>query len=623
MSQLLKSGDKMKTARLSGILLESILIVAGALGAARASAATITVTGTGDAIAVDGVVTLREAITSINNAANVNADVVAVGTYGTNDQIVFNIPGTGVQTISPGSALPTIAKPVSIDGYTQPGASPNTLAIGENAVLRIELTGTGGGVGLDIQTTGATIRGLVINGFNSAIRIFISGGSNRVVGNFLGVDPTGMAARSNGAGVLIIDLSNNTIGGTAPADRNIVSASNPAGVDVSGGSANVIQGNYIGTNATGTAAIPNVFGVELGNSNNGVVGGTASGAGNLISGNTSEGIAVSGTSNIVQGNLIGTDVTGSAPIGNGSGGVAPGVFIADSNNTIGGTAAGAANIIAFNSGPGVEVLGGTGNAIRGNSIFSNTKLGIDLGGDGVTPNDSCDVDTGPNNLQNFPVLTTALSSGGNTTIQGTLNSTPSTTYQVDFFSNASCDPSGHGQGQTFLGSTVVTTDGSCNGSFNVTLPVTVSPQTRLTATATDPANNTSEFSACISLQAQYHTVTPCRVADTRGATGPYGGPPLAANGDRTFVVGGQCGIPATAQAVSFNFTITQPTGLGDLRTFPGGGTLPLVSTMNWRPGQTRANNAIVPLGPSGDIVAHVDQASGTVHLIIDVNGYFQ
>jgi hypothetical protein len=121
----------------------------------------------------------------------------------------------------------------------------------------------------------------------------------------------------------------------------------------------------------------------------------------------------------------------------------------------------------------------------------------------------------------------------------------------------------------------------------------------------------------------FYTLNPCRVADTRGPSGLYGGPALVANADRTFVVVGQCGIPSGAVAVAFNFTVTQPTAQGDLRTVPGGGTLPLVSTMNWRPGQTRANNAIVSLGLSGDIVAHVDQASGTVHFIIDVNGYFQ
>jgi hypothetical protein len=204
-----------------------------------------------------------------------------------------------------------------------------------------------------------------------------------------------------------------------------------------------------------------------------------------------------------------------------------------------------------------------------------------------------------------------------------LNSKPSATYTLDFYANDVCDPRGYGQGKTWLGSTMVTTDASCNGSFDVTLPVASSAQSSLTATATDSAGNTSEFSACLSLAAQYYTVTPCRVADTRGPNGPYGGPALNANADRSFVIVGQCGIPATARAVAYNFTITQPTALGDIRMVPGGIALPLVSTLNWRAGQTRANNAIVPVPPTGDINAHVDQASGTVHLLIDVVGYFQ
>lgn len=123
--------------------------------------------------------------------------------------------------------------------------------------------------------------------------------------------------------------------------------------------------------------------------------------------------------------------------------------------------------------------------------------------------------------------------------------------------------------------------------------------------------------------ASFYTLTPCRLVDTRTAPGPYGGPALAANADRSFIIANQCGIPSTATAVSFNVTITQPTALGDLRLFPAGASLPLVSTLNWRPGQTRANNAIVSLGSSGDMVVHLDQSGGTVHFIIDVNGYFQ
>jgi hypothetical protein len=121
----------------------------------------------------------------------------------------------------------------------------------------------------------------------------------------------------------------------------------------------------------------------------------------------------------------------------------------------------------------------------------------------------------------------------------------------------------------------------------------------------------------------FFTVTPCRVIDTRNPPGPLGGPALVAHADRSFTIAGNCGIPATALAVAFNFTVTQPTAAGDLRIIPGGSALPLVSTINWSAGQTRANNGIGALGPSGDISVHLDQASGTVQFIADVTGYFQ
>jgi len=156
-----------------------------------------------------------------------------------------------------------------------------------------------------------------------------------------------------------------------------------------------------------------------------------------------------------------------------------------------------------------------------------------------------------------------------------------------------------------------------------TVTFTPTPTPTPTATFTPAFTSTITPTPTPGTPRSYFSVTPCRVADTRNPNGPYGGPALAANTDRTFVIGGQCGIPASASAVAFNLTATQSTALGDLRTVPGGGTLPLVSTLNWRPGQTRANNAVVPLGPSGEILVHVDQANGTVHFIIDVNGYFQ
>jgi CSLREA domain-containing protein len=685
-----------------------------------AGAATITVNGTADTTANDGVCTLREAIIAANTntpSGTMAGECAAGQPSPTVDTIAFAIPGSGVHTITLASSLPDILDPVTIDGYTQPRndgsgllASPNTLAVGNNAVILIKISGASGvgifrvcnptGCGGPGVGDGSTIRGLsIVQASGGGTMIVLSSNNDLVAGNFIGLDTDGATLGGFNTAVQVsAGMTGNTIGGTSPAARNVIASSNAPWIILSDGNNMLVQGNYIGVNAAGTAALgagATAVKIEQGSGN--TIGGTVSGAGNVINA-TVDGISIGGvcacttnnnsfqgnligtnatgtaalnalfhgivvagsTTNltiggstvgagnvitaratgiivvqtlsgiVIEGNKIGTDITGTAALGNGNCGIDIGAsFGAASTGTVGGLLAGQGNVIAFNGTNGISVGSGNSWAILGNSIHDNGRLGITLGGrcDDLTamptPNDACDADTGPNNLQNYPVLTTASSSGGSTNIQGTLNSTANTAFRVEFFSNGSCDSSGNGEGQTYLGFTNVTTDGSCNASFNVTLPVAVSPQTRLTATATDPAGNTSEFSACTSLQAQYHTVTPCRVADTRGPTGAYGGPALAANADRTFVIGGQCGIPTAAQAVSFNYTITQPTDQGDLRSFPGGGALPVVSTMNWRPGQTRANNAIIPLGPSGDVVIHVDQATGTVHFIIDVNGYFE
>jgi hypothetical protein len=121
----------------------------------------------------------------------------------------------------------------------------------------------------------------------------------------------------------------------------------------------------------------------------------------------------------------------------------------------------------------------------------------------------------------------------------------------------------------------------------------------------------------------FYTITPCRVLDTRSPGGPYGGPALMAGASRTFVLAGQCGIPTTATAVSSNLTVTQPTAAGDLRALPGGLPMPTASVINYKAGQTRANNANVSLGGSGEIAVRCDQASGSVHFILDVTGYVQ
>jgi beta-lactamase superfamily II metal-dependent hydrolase len=369
-----------------------------------------------------------------------------------------------------------------------------------------DVTGTAdlgnSGKGVLIHGSNNTIGGMaagagnVISGNDrEGVMILDSGATgNQVQGNLIGTDVSGTADLGNSDNGVVIYGSGNTIGGTVAGARNVISG-NLSGVAIAAsGTGNQVQGNYIGTDITGTADLGNsYFGVSISGSNN-TIGGTATGAGNVISGNDSRGVEIIGSSasgNTVEGNYIGTDITGTADLGNSWNGV---LISGASSNTIGGTAAGAGNTIAFNGGDGVFVESGTANLIDRNSIHSNTGLGIDLDPDGVTANDAGDGDTGANNLQNFPVLTSV--SSGSTFIEGTLNSTPDTEFRLEFFANVACDPSGFGEGETFLGSTMVTTDTIGNANFAVTFPTPVPSGQFITATATDPGNNTSEFSEC-------------------------------------------------------------------------------------------------------------------------------
>lgn len=627
-----------------------LLVLTCTLGAARtAQPATVTVTGTGDTIAVDGSVTLREAIASFNAAANVNADVAPVGTYGSGDTIAFNIPGAGPHTIQVGALpLPVIARPMIIDGYTEPGSSENTLAVGDNAVINIILQGTTAGVhGLEVGPGGgnSVITGLVLQRHFFAIQI--SASNVIVAGNFIGTDRGATmsdATTTNGLGVNIQigNIGNNFIGGSSPAERNVISG-NGAGIIMNSQLANTVRGNYIGVSGTGTAALPNAgVGIAIGSAGVASIGGSAiggvtaipgQGAGNVISGNGSRGIqiqtngaptvigpvsiegnilgldanganpipntgpnvylfdtdlpssgiprlgpvTISGNvlsagghgvfslagGTILRGNYIGTDITGTlarpntfgveitgtgffvgsatlggtgadegniisgngsdavrvflstatiqgnsigvssmgSPLGNGG----YGIFVDSGLATIGGTAAGAGNTIANNGDTGVQVRIGfpagrnaSEASILGNSISGNALLGINNSApDVVTANDSGDGDSGPNGLQNFPVITAATLGGGNVTVSGTLNSTAGTTFRVELFSSQACDALGFGEGATFLGAVDVATDGGGNGSFGPTVLAIPAGQPVITATATDPAGHTSEFSSCV------------------------------------------------------------------------------------------------------------------------------
>ena len=261
------------------------------------------------------------------------------------------------------------------------------------------------------------------------------------------------------------------------------------GVEVDGTEHARIEGNFIGTNPAGTRDRGNdASGVATSGSDT-TVGGASRAARNLISGNGSNGFFTGDFDSLVQGNLIGTDRTGTKPLGNGGNGVS-----LYRNGTVGGDNAAFANVIAFNGGDGVAVRD-TGNRILGSSIFSNGGLGIDLNEDGPTPNDGPgDVDAGPNNLQNFPLLSSAKTGRTSTTIRGTLRSVPGDGYLVQFFSN----PKGtRDEGKKFLGEKTVTdTDGDGVASFAFKPRQKVRAGTFVTATATNVVtDDTSEFSA--------------------------------------------------------------------------------------------------------------------------------
>lgn len=670
------------------------IAVAATLGLASAgSAATLTVTGTGDTVAVDGSVTLREAITSINAGANVNADVVPVGAYGTADLIQFNIGGGGAQTISVGAvALPAITDPVTIDGYSQPGSSANTLTVGDNAVLNISLQGTTPGLyGLRVVAggSGSAIRGLVLR--NHTVGIDLQGSNITVAGNFIGTDRTGTTAAANGTGIAVSigNIGNNVLGGPNPADRNLISGNSGGGIVLDSQLQNTIQGNTIGLNAAGTAALGNgLAGIVIGTIGAASIGGpmiggataqAGTGAGNVISGNGANGIEIvvpppptvisggfirgnligldatgttaipntgtgifledstlvsfgdsrlgpidiggsaAGSGNVISGhgtgviarsdlvrllgNFIGTDITGTlarpntfgveisttggfgvtstiggntategniisgnssdgvrifratatmrnnrigvsatdAPLGNGG----FGVFIDSGLATLGTTIATHGNTIAHNGDTGVQVRIGfpavhnaSEAAIQGNRIFANgvgpvAGLGINNSApDVVTPNDAGDGDSGPNDLQNFPVITSASISGGNLTVSGTLNTTPGVqAYWIEIFANPACDPQGAGEGQSFLGGFTVVTDAAGNASFGPTVLPIPAGQTIITATATSPvtdtaAAHTSEFSTCVTATggAPLPTLAVSGLADAEGNTGttPFG-----------------------------------------------------------------------------------------------------
>jgi parallel beta-helix repeat protein len=420
-----RAGSK---ALVSGLVLAALMSASTMLTAKPAYAADFTVINTKDS----GAGSLRQAIVDANATSGA-------------DKIKFNIPGTGVKTISPASELPKITDTVAIEGHTQPGSKGNTKQVGNDAVLNIELNGanvkgapSGFATGLKIEAAGSRVTGMVINRFSRA-GIELLGNDNSIEGNFIGTDPSGTVDRGNGVfGGVLVSGDSNSIGSNSSFGRNVISG-NAMGIHLTDGATrNEVENNYVGTKKDGTSDLGNdKFGLSLLNASKNFIGGT------------------------------GFD----------------------------GTGRGEANILAFN-GKGVRVQevgqAATGNRLIANSIFANDDLGIDLGNDGPTANDTKDLDQGANGLQNKPALASATTSGSSTSVQGSLKSAPSKGFVIEFFSN----PAGENEGKKFLGNKVVTTNANGVATFSFVPRQAVAVGQTVTATAMDSvAGNTSEFSA--------------------------------------------------------------------------------------------------------------------------------
>ncbi|NQW17821.1 MAG: S8 family serine peptidase [Chloroflexi bacterium] len=394
-----------------------------------------------------------------------------------------------------------------------------------------------------------------LNGGSGILIIGTHATSSDIQGNFIGTNAAGSSALGNLASGITFAAGPTgiTIGSANAGGHNVISGNGQHGIEFAGTgpAASFVFGNYIGINAAGTAALANAIdGISVINTSQVTIGGSTTAHGNVISGNGRAGVAISGATagpNSLWNNTIGSSPDRTIALPNANAGVL--IKNGASGNVIGGGGV-TGNVIAFNGGDGVRVLSSnapssTANSISSNSIYSNSGIGIDLAivaydlatctdcpGDGVTQNDGSvsgasidvihldddvyvlrdgqssrssqiervsqglDVSVEANNAQPFPVITSVSRGSSDTTISGTFAGVSTSTYRLEFFSSAACDVSGYGEGETFLASMIVTTDGVGSAAFSATVPSVLASDLHVTATATDSVGNTSEFSAC-------------------------------------------------------------------------------------------------------------------------------
>ncbi len=504
--------------RRSGLLLLTVVtgrVLLPPAGVPTAAAATFIVTNGNDS----GPGSFRAAIVAAN--ANPGADT-----------IVFNIPGLSPQAITPQSPLPCVTDTVDIDGGQVGHIELRGDLLVDRLAAGLALCGEG--------AAGSTVSNLVINSFSEAGILIFKSSLNSITGNFIGTNFQGTGSYGNRFGVLVIDGGDNMIGGGAPGQGNLISGNHLGGVVLAGAIANgnSVLGNWIGTDFAGHYTLGNgpLGGVAIccGSSGNQigasdfrrpvgfrgrlvlphVVPLVRPHNGNVIAGNKGYGINMDGLmldvstlpvgalrdsqyfDNFVQNNIIQF---------NGDSGVRITGRFYPQRNLVGGLSQNEGNIISGNGGDGVTIQGlALGNPILSNSIHRNTYLGIDLGADGVTLNDS-NGHVGGNDFQNFPVLTSATTYNDQTTIiTGSLGANPDSAYLIQFFSNSFCDISGFGQGEALIASKQVVTNNNGDGTGSAFFSVLVRPEVyagrSVTATATNVSGgeigDTSEFSQC-------------------------------------------------------------------------------------------------------------------------------
>ena len=516
--------------RVEGNIVGLDLAGATSLRSPTSFSSSIVIRGGATATVVGG--TVAGARNIISASAVDGIDLRDPGTSG--NLVQGNFIGTDITgTLVASNAVGGIANLNGASGNTMGGTTPSARnIIGANGVVGIsigrletdpeptsciiqgnyigtDVNGTapmGSSFGVDLFrtsliTVGGTTPGArnVISG-NSAHGIRIWGSSTSIIvqGNYIGTDVSGTVDLGNHYYGVTFDTPGTTIGGTVTGAGNVISG-NGGGIREITGTGSLIAGNLIGTDRTGTAALGNGFGVSVEEGTvDSTYGGATVAARNVISGNTVFGIRLqdSNTARIrISGNRIGTDISGTLPLGNGGHGIE---IVEATANTVGGPAVSEGNLIQHNALAGVYVehAAATANAIRFNSIYDNGGLGIDLNPIGVTANDPNDPDIGPNGLQNYPVLLASTTSGGDIDVVGSLQSEPGKSYTIDIYASDGCDASGHGEGKTYVGSIPVTTSAAGRAAFTRRFVASVPVGQAITATATGPSGSTSEFSAC-------------------------------------------------------------------------------------------------------------------------------